>query len=63
MVTENDEVFLKKKQKELGLTGEQCNDVIEYIKVGFLFTVAELEFEKCVLNILERENKNARNKK
>jgi len=55
MLTENDEVLLRTKQKELGLTDYQCNKVIEYLKIGFQFSDAEVEFEGYVLSILERE--------
>jgi hypothetical protein len=57
MISEQDELILKAKQKELGLSDEQCNKIIEYLKIGFTFSDAETEFEEIVLNILERESK------
>jgi len=55
MITNEDEMFLKQKQKELNLSDEQCNAIIEYLKVGFQFSDAETEFEGYVLEILGRE--------
>ena len=55
MITNEDEIFLKQKQKELNLTDEQCNKIIEYLKVGFTFTDEETEFEGYCLEILSRE--------
>jgi uncharacterized membrane protein YcgQ (UPF0703/DUF1980 family) len=57
MVTEQDEILLKQKQKELNLTDEQCFKIIEYLKIGFTFSDAEIEFEGYVLGILDRENR------
>ena len=39
MITEKDEVLLRAKQKELGLSDYQCYKIIEYLKIGFKFTL------------------------
>lgn len=55
MIIKEDEFFLKEKQKELNLSNEECNYIIEYLKVGLRFTDAQAEFEGHVLDILSRE--------
>jgi hypothetical protein len=55
MITQQDRIFLKNKQKELGLTDEQCNKVIAFLNFGFTFSDAEDEFYGYVLEILDKE--------
>jgi len=55
MINKDDEVFIKKKQKDLGLTDEQCNKIIKYLKFGFTFTDAETEFEGFVLDYIDKK--------
>ena len=57
MINSEDKKLLKAKQKELNLSDEQCNKIIEYLKFGFNFTDEEAEFESYVLDILDREMK------
>jgi hypothetical protein len=54
-LTKEDEKYFKVKQLELGLSDEQCNQVIEYLKVGFAFPDTMVEFEACVLDYLDKK--------
>lgn len=55
MISKEDEVILKEKQKEFNLSNEQCNKVIEYIKFGFTFTDAELYFEEFIFDYISKK--------
>jgi len=57
MITEEDEKMFKQKQIELGLTDNQCNKIIEYLKIGFTFSDAETEFEGFILDYIDKKNK------
>jgi hypothetical protein len=55
-ITKEDEKQFRSKQLELGLTDEQCSQVVEYLKVGFAFPDAMIEFEAYVLDYLDKNH-------
>jgi hypothetical protein len=57
LVLESESKIIKNKQKELGLSDEQCNKIIEYLKIGFTFSDAESDFEGFVLDWIDRRSK------
>jgi hypothetical protein len=55
MITDLDVQIFKAKQLELGLTDEQCDKIISYLKFGLGFSDAESEFEYFIIEYLEKK--------
>ena len=57
MLTLQEEKEIKQKQIQLGLSDDQCNKIVEYLKIGFTFSDAEADFEEFVLNFIDKQQK------